>query len=182
MLVLDENLPAAQRLLLHSTQAKRMGAVVRVHADGLSYWRVAQSAQHQQGVRGRSCTGQQHKASPGCRAGQVAPCRSIQAEVEGEWNLHNCPLGRRIEEVGAAHVEGERDLLAHVEVIRGADAANEGMGVASRVEIGLRSKGLDDFHRCLRRTSVLTIDTSRAGRADIYMKIKGSVPETSNQD
>jgi hypothetical protein len=44
MLVLDENLPAAQRLLLRSTTAKRMGAVVRVHADGLSYWRVAQSA------------------------------------------------------------------------------------------------------------------------------------------
>lgn len=35
-----------QRFLKHptfDTQAKRMGAVVRVHADGVSYWRVAQS-------------------------------------------------------------------------------------------------------------------------------------------
>ncbi len=44
MLVLDENLPEGQRLWLRSTQAKRMGTVVRVHADGLSYWRVAQRA------------------------------------------------------------------------------------------------------------------------------------------
>jgi hypothetical protein len=43
MLVLDENLPAAQRLLLRSTRAKRMGTVARVHADGLLYWRVAES-------------------------------------------------------------------------------------------------------------------------------------------
>ena len=36
-----------RRFLRHpafDTQAKRMGTVVRVHADGLSYWRVAQSA------------------------------------------------------------------------------------------------------------------------------------------
>ena len=35
-----------RRFLRHpafDTQAKRMGAVVRVHADGVSYWRVAQS-------------------------------------------------------------------------------------------------------------------------------------------
>jgi hypothetical protein len=38
--------------------------------------------------------------------------------------------------VGLAHVEGERDLLAQVEVIGGPDAGNEGMGVASQVEIG----------------------------------------------
>jgi hypothetical protein len=44
MLVLDENLPEGQRLWLRRTQAKRMGTVARVHADGLLYWRVAESA------------------------------------------------------------------------------------------------------------------------------------------
>jgi hypothetical protein len=36
-----------RRFLRHpafDTQAKRMGTVARVHADGLSYWRVAESA------------------------------------------------------------------------------------------------------------------------------------------
>ena len=45
--------------------------------------------------------------------------------------------------MGMAYVEGERDLLAHVEVVRGANSGNEGMGVASQVEIGLRSQGLE---------------------------------------
>src|ERR1035437_9880557 len=65
-----------------------------------------------------------------------------------EWNLHDHRPGRRIEEVGLAHVEGKRDRLADVEVIRDADAGNEGMGVASQVEISLRSQGLDNFHHC----------------------------------
>ena len=63
--------------------------------------------------------------------------------------LHNRRPGGRIEEVGMPHVEDEPDLLAHVELIRGPDAGDEGMGVAGQVEIGFRPQRLDDFDHCL---------------------------------
>ena len=58
MLVLDENLPVNQQLLLRNagfirrflrhpafgTQAKRMGVVARVHADGVTFRRVRKAS------------------------------------------------------------------------------------------------------------------------------------------
>ena len=45
MLVLDENLPAAQQLWLRKWRSHRMGTVIRVNPGGLSYWCVGRRAQ-----------------------------------------------------------------------------------------------------------------------------------------
>ena len=48
--------------------------------------------------------------------------------------------------MGMAHVEVEPDLLVHREAIRGPDARDERTGVATQMEIGFWTQGLDQFY------------------------------------
>ena len=77
--------------------------------------------------------------------------------------------------MGVAGLEGERELLADTEVIRGRDAGNEGTGVASQVEIGFRTQRLNDFNHGFQPRA----PTESPGEGGPQAMCSGRMPKTT---